>query len=96
VFKPEPIHRAGIAEGNTRLEPLPLTRDENKIRCLFAILSFLVTKWWAVQEKGTECTELKIVEAQLNRLERMITLGLGKYEIAGSLQRGYYLKEAKV
>lgn len=77
------------------VQHLPITRDHNKIRCLFAILSFLIINWWAAQKKGHGCLEFKVAELQLDRLERMVALGLGRYEIGGSLQRGYYLKEMK-
>ena len=78
------------------MESLPITRDKNKIKCLFAVLSFLITKWWSVQENGINRLEFKIVERQLDRLERMVALGMDRYEIGGSLQKGYYLRETRV
>ncbi|KKN71942.1 hypothetical protein LCGC14_0415880 [marine sediment metagenome] len=89
------LYQGGPLAEEETFESLPISKDRDKIRCLFAILSFLIQQWWIVQDKGPDCIERVVTEIQLDRLERMVALGMKKYEIAGHIKIGYWLREVK-
>jgi len=71
----------------------PNGKSENKIACVFALISWTIQCYWEYCVSNNKKEILKDIKVGLDQLQQILSDGLDQYQIRGDFANGFYLEK---